>query len=224
MWYKSPELLLGSTRYSNAIDIWSSACVLAELELGRPIFPGKTELEQFDLVSKILGSPNEENWTGLTSLSNYESFLKNSVKYPNIFRSTYDKKISEQAIQLLERIFVLDPDRRPSPKIVLTHNYFFSYPTPPVNPTDLDPLQVVGSLHEYETKLKRKIAAQQITDNPNAPPPAVNNNQEQQSSSSSSASASLTQTAGGVTGGQISVMTTNFLGKLLKFLMPLSET
>ena len=203
MWYKSPELLLGSTRYTNAIDIWSSGCVLAELELGRPIFPGKTELEQFDLISRILGSPNEENWVGLTSLPNYESFLKNAIKYPNIFRSTYDKKISEQAIQLLERIFVLDPDRRPSPKIVLTHNYFFSYPTPPVNPTDLDPLQVVGSLHEYETKLKRKIAAQQIIDNANAP--AVSNNQDQLSSSSSSAS--VTQTAAGV-----GVTPTTFLG------------
>ena len=55
MWYKSPELLLGSTRYTNAVDIWSAGCVLAELELGRPIFPGKTELEQFELITKVLG-------------------------------------------------------------------------------------------------------------------------------------------------------------------------
>lgn len=168
MWYKSPELLLGSVRYSSAIDIWSSGCVLAELELGRPIFPGKTELEQFDLISKILGSPNEENWVGLTSLPNYDTFIKNMAKYPNILRSAYDKKISDQALSLLERAFVLDPDRRPSAKIILTHSYFFSYPIPPANPADLDPLQIVGSLHEYETKLKRKLAAQQVAENSSA--------------------------------------------------------
>ena len=165
MWYKSPELLLGSVRYTSAIDIWSSGCVLAELELGRPIFPGKSELEQFDLISKILGPPYEENWVGLTSLPYYDTFCKNMMKYPNILRSAYDKKMSEQAVSLLERIFVLNPDRRPSAKIILTHTYFFSYPTPPANPTDLDPLKIEGSLHEYETKLKRKLAAQQVAEN-----------------------------------------------------------
>ena len=41
LWYRSPELLLGSVNYSYSIDLWSVGCIIAELQLGRPLFPGK---------------------------------------------------------------------------------------------------------------------------------------------------------------------------------------
>ena len=159
MWYKAPELLLGATRYTSAVDVWSAGCVLAELELGRPLFPGKSEIDQWDLIVKILGSPTEESYAGLNSVPNYDTFVKNTTKYSNTFRSVYASKINDQTMSLLERIFVLDPDRRPSPKIILTHSYFLSYPLPPTNPTELEPLQLAGaSLHEFQTKQKLKQA------------------------------------------------------------------
>jgi serine/threonine protein kinase len=159
MWYKAPELLLGSTRYTSAVDVWSAGCVLAELELGRPLFPGKSEIDQWDIIVKILGSPTEESYAGLNSVPNYETFIKNTTKYPNTFRNVYTNKINDQTMSLLERIFVLDPDRRPSPKIILTHSYFLSYPLPPANPNELEPLQLAGaSLHEFQTKQKLKQA------------------------------------------------------------------
>lgn len=159
MWYKSPELLLGATRYTSAVDVWSAGCVLAELELGRPMFPGKSEIDQWDLIVKILGSPTEDSYVGLNSVPNYDAFVKNTTKYPNTFRSAYSSKINDLTMSLLERIFVLDPDRRPSPKIILTHSYFLSYPLPPANPTELEPLQLAGaSLHEFQTKQKLKQA------------------------------------------------------------------
>ena len=68
-WYKPPELLLGTKRYSYAIDMWSTGCVMAELELGRPIFPGRTELEQYSLITSVLGVPDETNWPGMELLS-----------------------------------------------------------------------------------------------------------------------------------------------------------
>ena len=46
IWYRAPELLLGSTDYGNAIDLWSAGCLLAEMFVGRPIMPGRTELQQ----------------------------------------------------------------------------------------------------------------------------------------------------------------------------------
>lgn len=159
MWYKAPELLLGATRYTSAVDVWSAGCVLAELELGRPLFPGKSEIDQWDLITKLLGSPTEETFGGLSSMPNFDVFVKNSIKHPNTFRSAYASKISDQTLGLLERVFVLDPDRRPSPKIILTHSYFLSYPQPPANPSELEPLQLAGaSLHEFQTKQKLKQA------------------------------------------------------------------
>ena len=163
MWYKAPELLLGSVRYSAAVDIWSAGCVLAELELGRPIFPGKTEVEQFDLVSRVLGLPGDD-FSGASALPNYDLFVTQPLAasgktgYTNTFKSAYHSKISEQAIGLLERAFTLDPDRRPSAKILLTHSYFFTYPAAGA-PGELEPLQLAAgvSMHEFETKQRRKL-------------------------------------------------------------------
>jgi serine/threonine protein kinase len=48
--------------------MWSVGCILAELLLGKPIFPGKDETDQLDLIMKLLGSPNEDNMPGCTKL------------------------------------------------------------------------------------------------------------------------------------------------------------
>jgi cyclin-dependent kinase 12/13 len=45
LWYRAPELLLGSTDYGVGIDLWSAGCLLAEMFVGRPIMPGRTEVE-----------------------------------------------------------------------------------------------------------------------------------------------------------------------------------
>jgi len=158
MWYKPPELLLGTQRYSYAVDIWSAGCVLAELELGRPLFPGKSEQQELELICKAVGSPTEENWPGVTSLPNYESLLKNMQKYTTNFRSSYSTVISDSLIGLLERILVIDPSRRTSARIALSNNYFSTPPLAPHDPAELEPLNIEGgaSLHEFQTKQKRK--------------------------------------------------------------------
>ncbi|TYI49624.1 hypothetical protein E1A91_D12G048200v1 [Gossypium mustelinum] len=62
LWYRPPELLLGSTDYGVAVDLWSSGCILAELFAGKPIMPGRTEVEQMHKIFKLCGSPSEEYW------------------------------------------------------------------------------------------------------------------------------------------------------------------
>jgi len=158
MWYKPPELLLGSQRYSHPVDMWSAGCVLAELELGRPLLPGKSEQQQLELICKSIGSPTEENWPGVTSLPNYESLLKNMQKYITTFRTSYTTVISDSVIGLLERILVVDPSRRTSARIALNNNYFSTPPIAPHDPSELEPLNIAGgaSLHEFQTKQKRK--------------------------------------------------------------------
>ncbi len=62
LWYRAPELLLGSLTQTTAIDIWSAGCVFGELLLHKPLLPGRSELNQIELIIDLLGTPNEAIW------------------------------------------------------------------------------------------------------------------------------------------------------------------
>lgn len=158
LWYRPPELLLGAVRYASAVDVWSMGCVLAELELGRPLFPGKTETEQIEMIFRTIGTPDESTWPGLSALSNTDALLGNLPKYASTLQYNYSGKIPETSMNLLERILVADPVKRSSAKIALTNVFFHSAPFPPNDPADLEPLAVSEgiSYHEYKTKVTRK--------------------------------------------------------------------
>ncbi len=68
LWYRSPELLLGSNKYNAAVDMWSVGCFLAELLTLRPLFPADKEAKVLELIYEKCGSPSEQNWPGVTSL------------------------------------------------------------------------------------------------------------------------------------------------------------
>merc|ERR1719359_2207294 len=59
-YYRAPELIFGATDYTTVIDIWSSACVTAELVLGQPIFPGESGVDQLVEIIKVLGTPTRD--------------------------------------------------------------------------------------------------------------------------------------------------------------------
>ena len=69
LWYRPPELLLGSQNYGPAVDMWSVGCIFAELLTRKPILPGRNEFEQIDLIFKTFGTPTEQTWPGLTKVS-----------------------------------------------------------------------------------------------------------------------------------------------------------
>lgn len=62
LWYRAPELLLGATTYTAAVDMWGVGCVFGELLLRAPLLPGNTEIEQMQFIIKLLGSPNSRIW------------------------------------------------------------------------------------------------------------------------------------------------------------------
>eukprot|EP00959_Pyramimonas_sp_CCMP1952_P433559 9079085-Pyramimonas_sp.AAC.1 len=68
LWYRAPELLLGTKLYSTAVDIWSLGCIMAELLSKEPLLNGRTEIEQLDKMFKLLGTPNEKIWPGFSKL------------------------------------------------------------------------------------------------------------------------------------------------------------
>lgn len=70
-WYKSPEVLFGSRSYGYEIDIWGVGCIVGEMILGIPLFPGSNDFHQISRISDLIGTPNEERWPEMRDLPSY---------------------------------------------------------------------------------------------------------------------------------------------------------
>jgi hypothetical protein len=82
LWYRPPELLLGSKKYDNAVDVWSLMCTLICIINGSPIFCGTDEESQIFNIIRYMGTPSEDNWKGVTLLSNYDYCRNYSFRNP----------------------------------------------------------------------------------------------------------------------------------------------
>ncbi|MQM05164.1 hypothetical protein Taro_037974 [Colocasia esculenta] len=83
LWYRAPEILLGSRHYSTPVDVWSVGCIFAEMVNQRPLFPGDSEIDELFKIFRIMGTPNEETWPGVTSLPDFKTaFPKWPAKVP----------------------------------------------------------------------------------------------------------------------------------------------
>ncbi|XP_022153776.1 cyclin-dependent kinase C-2-like [Momordica charantia] len=150
LWYRPPELLLGSTKYGPAVDMWSVGCIFAELLHGKPIFPGKDEPEQLNKIFELCGAPDEVNWPGVSKIPWYNNFkptrpMKRRIR--EVFRH-FDR----HALELLEKMLTLDPSQRISAKDALDAEYFWTDPLP----CDPKSLPKYESSHEFQTKKKRQ--------------------------------------------------------------------
>ncbi|XP_077159650.1 cyclin-dependent kinase 5 isoform X3 [Paroedura picta] len=77
LWYRPPDVLFGAKLYSTSIDMWSAGCIFAELaNAGRPLFPGNDVDDQLKRIFRLLGTPTEEQWPGMTKLPDYKNLLK----------------------------------------------------------------------------------------------------------------------------------------------------
>ncbi|CBI15625.3 unnamed protein product, partial [Vitis vinifera] len=135
LWYRAPELLLGTKQYSTAIDMWSVGCIMAELLAKEPLFQGKTELDQLDKIFKILGTPNKTIWPGV---SNLPGFKANFVKQPyNLLRKKFPATsftgfpvLSDSGFDLLSKLLTYDPEKRITAEAALDHDWFHEVPLP----------------------------------------------------------------------------------------------
>ncbi|KAK5656333.1 hypothetical protein OQA88_4713 [Cercophora sp. LCS_1] len=154
IWYRSPELLLGETQYSAAVDIWSAACVMMEIFTKRPIFPGDgSEPNQLEVINNVLGTPNRTNWPGLVHMPWYE-LLRADYSRPNTFTEKFKNALTPDAFDLLAAMFQYDPVKRPTASQVLQHSYFVTEQPPPRQAIELKDID--GEWHELESKAIRK--------------------------------------------------------------------
>jgi serine/threonine protein kinase len=120
-YYRAPELVFEATEYTTAIDIWSMGCVMAELLLGNPLFPGDSGVDQLIEIIKILGTPANEEIQAMNP--NHSSFKFPQIKahpWPKVFRN----KAPVEAVDLISRLVRYKPGTRMLPFEMLTHPFF----------------------------------------------------------------------------------------------------
>uniref|UniRef100_A0ACD5V2R3 Uncharacterized protein n=1 Tax=Avena sativa TaxID=4498 RepID=A0ACD5V2R3_AVESA len=124
LWYRSPELLLGSTHYDQAVDLWSAGCVFAELLLGRPILQGRTEVEQLHKIYKLCGSPADGFWKKLRL---HNATVYRPYPYLSTLRDVF-RGLPEHAMSLLETLMSVEPYNRGTASHALASQYFKTKP------------------------------------------------------------------------------------------------
>ncbi|KAI8897445.1 kinase-like domain-containing protein [Globomyces pollinis-pini] len=128
LWYRSPDVLMGSRNYTNTIDIWSIGCIMAEMSsgriydlmIGRPLFPGSSIRDQLMKIFQTLGTPNETCWPKIHEIPDYKADFP---VYPAIDLETLLPKLKGDGIDLLKMLLEYAPERRVSATLALQHPF-----------------------------------------------------------------------------------------------------
>lgn len=132
IWYRAPELLLGATQYSNAVDMWSVGCIFGELLIKRALIPGDNEFDQLDKIFELCGTPTTRSWHGVGHLPFWDVMQPKQLCRSQLrqrFHHFLDYGMHSM-IDLLERMLVLDPSRRITAREALSHKWFSEEPKP----------------------------------------------------------------------------------------------
>ncbi|XP_049863223.1 cyclin-dependent kinase 14 isoform X1 [Schistocerca gregaria] len=129
LWYRPPDVLLGSTEYSTSLDMWGVGCIFVEMITGVPTFPGvRDTYDQLDKIFKVLGTPTEETWEGVTRLPGYKPHKlgfyrgqKLGLTFPRLYDIMEGENMASALLQL-------NPDNRIGAEDALRHRYFASLP------------------------------------------------------------------------------------------------
>ncbi|KAJ3671823.1 hypothetical protein LUZ60_007902 [Juncus effusus] len=125
LWYRAPELLLGSTRYGVGVDLWSAGCIVAELFWKKPVLPGRTEVEQLHRIFKLCGSPSDKFWK--TYKLPHATIVKPQQPYKRCVFETF-KDFPSSSLSFIDKLLSLDPSERGSASDALSSEFFKSKP------------------------------------------------------------------------------------------------
>ncbi|KAF6204983.1 hypothetical protein GE061_019150 [Apolygus lucorum] len=145
LWYRAPEILLGSSRYSCPVDIWSIGCIFAEMANRRPLFQGDSEIDQLFRIFRTIRTPNEELWPGVSELPDYKPTFPEWTRY-NL--DSQVKNINELGQQLLRDMLVYNPSERITAENAVNHPYFDDLSLSLI-PIDYDTIDDVSDCSSY---------------------------------------------------------------------------
>lgn len=125
LWYRAPDVLLGSRTYNTSIDIWSAGCIMAEMYTGRPLFPGTRNEDQLQKIFRLMGTPSERTWPGISQLPEYKP---NFQSYATQSLQMIVPQIDPLGLDLLKRMLQLCPEHRLTAPEALRHPWFQDLP------------------------------------------------------------------------------------------------
>ncbi|CAL8259237.1 unnamed protein product [Gadus morhua 'NCC'] len=159
-WYRAPEIMLNWMHYNMTVDIWSVGCIMAELLTGRTLFPGTDHIDQLKLIMLLVGTPGPELLMKISSESarNYINSLPQMAKrnFADVFIGA-----NPQAVDLLEKMLVLDTDKRLTAAEALVHPYFAQYHDPDDEP-NAEPYDQSFESRELEIKEWKRLTYEEM--------------------------------------------------------------
>ncbi len=126
LWYRAPDVLLGSRKYSTPVDIWSIGCIFAEMVNGTPLFTGNSEETQLDTIFRHLGTPNETTFPEITELPDWKPDF---TVYPApASLHSLVPTLEESGVKLLQAMLTYNPALRITAQEARHHEFFDDLP------------------------------------------------------------------------------------------------
>eukprot|EP00818_Percolomonas_sp_WS_P005655 CAMPEP_0117450668 /NCGR_PEP_ID=MMETSP0759-20121206/8592_1 /TAXON_ID=63605 /ORGANISM="Percolomonas cosmopolitus, Strain WS" /LENGTH=407 /DNA_ID=CAMNT_0005243207 /DNA_START=383 /DNA_END=1606 /DNA_ORIENTATION=- len=156
-YYRAPELIFGATHYTTSIDTWSAGCVLGEMLLGHPLFPGDSSVDQLVEIIKVLGTPTREEIDAMNK--NYKTFNFPKVKAFSWDKVFQDRKIPvpTSAVDLIKELLQYDPVKRTKCIDSLAHPFFDELRDPNTRLPNGKPLPPLFNFSPNELKMSNDL-------------------------------------------------------------------
>merc|ERR1711991_406168 len=149
-WYRAPEILLGSTKYTKAVDMWSLGCIMGELLSGKPIYPGTSTMNQLDRIIEVSGRPSPEDIAAIDAP--YAQTMLESLgdvkvrKLEDIFPNA-----SADAIDLMQKLLDFSPVARYNIDQTLEHPFVGQFHNADDEPTCDHTIEIkMDDNHKYK--------------------------------------------------------------------------
>ncbi|XP_063881826.1 cyclin-dependent kinase 18-like isoform X2 [Scylla paramamosain] len=125
LWYRPPDVLLGSTEYSTQIDMWGVGCIMYEMISGRPLFPGATVEDELHLIFRTLGTPTESTWPGIATNEEFNQYNFNTYQGESLLARA-PRLAHDSALGLLSKFLLYEAKKRISAATAMKHPFFES--------------------------------------------------------------------------------------------------
>lgn len=132
LWYRAPEILLGSKSYSSKVDIWSIGCIFAELISHDALLKGRSEIDQIGKIFDFFGAPTRDSWPEFNELPHAAKIRLPAIGPRNIEQLLQKKflRLTRNGANLMSQMLTLNPDKRISAEEALKHPFFIEPPIP----------------------------------------------------------------------------------------------